>query len=324
MRFWITGFTLFCFALTPLAQDADIEEGVKQVEKILNRVENCAFLYVVKKETAKSGAAYKRLALHARGPIECGEKMEGTLRVGETIQWLEPEKNPIDLSNEPGFGGGFGNQTISQLTHNVAFYDGTKTYGWNDLSNGVQTEPTLNFYQLLTPPSIFSVMEQRFFSPLQCFFDAYRKHNMLNEDIFDVKAYSTRIHLTITEGEEPNLMRSNYFIDREKGIERSSMKLAQNDSQDIVDEFQQINGVWVPKKGRFINRLADETTTFEVLKAKVNDPSVTEALKPFDHKNPTWNEKKSNASLPLRDHPTYVDQFFGLTIQEAMQMFLEN
>ncbi len=325
MKFWITGFTLFCFVLTPFAQNADIEEGVKQVEEILNRIDNCAFLYVVKKETAKSGAAFKRLALHARGPVKCGEKQESTLRVGEHIQWLEPSKNPIKIDRvEEGFGGASGNNKLKQLTHNVSFYDGTKTYAWNDQTNGVQIKAKFNFYQLLTPPSIFSVIETRFFSPLQCTFDAYRKHNRLNEDIFDVKAYSTRIHLTITEGKAPNLMRSHYFIDREKGIERSSMKAAQNDSQDIGDEFQQINGVWVPKKGRFINRRVDETTTFEVLNAKVNDPSVAEALKPFDHKNPKWNEKRSNASLPWRDHPTYVQSFFGLTIQEAMQMFLEN
>lgn len=84
MRLGLSAILAVCFALQPMAQD-EIEAGVKQIEEILNRIDNCAFLYVVKKETAKSGAAYKRLALHARGPIQCETQMDVARRLRVTV-----------------------------------------------------------------------------------------------------------------------------------------------------------------------------------------------------------------------------------------------
>lgn len=310
---------LVCFSFNSFA-DEDLEAAIKEAESVLNRIDNAAFLYVLRKDEGDANdAAYKKLALQARGPIQCGARSDNTPRVYEEIMWLEPA-DEIEEPPVKGFGGGASD--ARRLTHDITFYDGQTAWMWASATNGVNTTQSPNYMQLSRPPHLLGVLETHFFSPLVCVFDALAQRGALGQSGLSINAMTTQVQIHFQQGQEPNNMESHYYLDREKGFLRSAVKAGSMNFQNIIDEHQQVNGVWVPKSGRLINRRNERVVELTVLEARVNDSSVIEALKPFDHANPKWNEKRRNPSLPMREHPTYMDDFFDLGIEEAYQLFL--
>ena len=108
-----------------------------------------------------------------------------------------------------------------------------------------------------------------------------------------------------------------------------------HDIYKIIEFLHVKPDVWVPKKGRLIHTAYknNPTVQMEVLKVIVNDDLDPALFKNFPWDDPKYNTKfgmkwegehlrRTNRIL-FKDHPTYFDKFFGITLDEAYQLFLK-
>lgn len=304
------------------AEEISREKAIELVTERLEKLEWYAFIYSISRDEI-AGTQYeemKKLVLTGRDRFQITDTENLTLNVHEEFYWFTNSKYP--------------NYAPSR---ELGFSNGKTSYNW--LSEG-------NYTHTSTPPNLNLIYGRTKIRALLDTWTIYPIHHFLRnleelhgDDKLTFTANLDNELLSIHIKQFWQHMIIDLKFDVNKGLQYSSRHSKDHEGKNvfIVDEFQQMKeDIWVPKKARMITSKDDIKieTYIEVLKVKVNEDINPSLYRNFPWDDPRYNTKTNlnvqngqmsrNKRLSFKDHPpSYFTSFFGLSLDEAYQMYLE-
>lgn len=296
---------------------------IKSIKEMLSRHRNFAILYTLSRNQAvdQSGEVIpeiKKLVLIARQELKQENLQDHTVRIYEEICWYTglpySKKAPI---------------------HNIGFTDDQATYYWQSESNSVNKSRTNDFMKVQTPPSLYLWLENIRNTPILFMLEYLQEKNLLKDSLLDVSVNHNTIEFTLAEG--PNHeMKTIVNMNREKGIGSiTSQNINNSTTSAVVDQFQKLeNGMWIPLRGRFLYEENEKKTIrMKVLDARVNEEFDQACFQNFPWDDPKFNTKfnqkwvdgqlRRDQRILFYEHPSYFDDFFDISLQKALELFLD-
>lgn len=318
-RLFLLIFLLFT-QLPGMAKPIAKEEALKLVTGRLGMIERFVSVYSVQDpgKADQSISGYKRLVLAGRGNLNLSENSDKTRYVYEDFQWSDyTEQKYPDYAPH----------------HNIAFYDGEKTFHWSSENNSSLVTDRFNSVHVQTPPNVYMLFENWAHFNLMSMLNQLKEQKGITSDTFKVQFENSDYLIDVIGAVGP--LTFEILFDPQKGMKRLKTK-PRDMGTVVVDDFQEVkDGVWFPKRGRVVfSGKTEREVKIEVLKVKVN-----EDINPALFKNFPWDDPKYNTKFGLKwegdnqrrtnrilfnDHPpSYFTSFFGISLEEAYQMYLQ-
>lgn len=304
------------------AEEISREKAIELVTERLENLERYAFIYSISRDEI-AGTQYaemKKLVLSGRDTITFTTETNLTRKVHDEFYWFNNSRYP--------------RQTPTRL---LGFSDGKTSYSWMSEGNSTNTSTPPNTNHTHAGASIRLFLDTWMIYPIPHFLKNLDEFNGDHELNFSAKLEGDLLSIKI----QP--FWQQLFIDLEfdvnKGLKYSSYHRGdeKKKAELIVDNFQQVkDDIWVPNKARMITPTDDIKieTYIEVLKVKVNEDINPSLYRNFPWDDPRYNTKTNlnvqngqisrNKRLLFKNHPpSYFTSFFGLSLEEAYQMYLE-
>ncbi len=296
----------FIVASSGFSEGLGKEDIIKLVEDRITRVESYAVIFTIKQSRytdvrGQVHPAYKKYALAARGPMKISETTGLTKRVFEEFWWHRDGRSPE-----------------TQPTHNVSYYDGSSMYSWNPVSHRFATENRLNLMKIYSPPHYSSWLENIMVYPLHRFLVMKPCNVLMRDNKVDYEMKGETIEFQ-TEWGPNNRLKHHIKFHKEDGIKRI-VESSENSSHEIVvDQYEEVNGVPIPARGRLIRDA--HTIRMNMVQAKINDQVPVDAFQVLSA--PSADDGSKQSDFPFAGDPTYFNKFFDLNLQEAYQKYMD-
>lgn len=284
---------LFCIpAYATSASPENVDQALRELLDHIESVEHCAFLCRFESRTPDGVPVSNRINLVARKSLNASLEKDRTVRVTEECFRI------------------FGSDSTSIAFRMAGAHDGEIVSIWGQTIDTVSSSPLYSAEQIQYLPNAYTWIEQAIYTPLTVLRE-FKNIVDGQEEKFEVsvddEGFTLFVYSKATILPAPIRIR---FI-RGKGVAEIAVTQPLGEYRFLVEEFQQLeSGHWIPLRGVAYGNgdYHHPQSTMTVLQALINEEVPLDAFKPLA------------IAEGEREPPSYIEAFFGVTIQEAFDM----